>query len=83
MVASSVGCEFTGDDIEQLECLQNVPVENYVNISAIECGYNSAQAVVDGTFSTRPFLPDHPKDLMKSGEYNSNVNVLLGCNRYV
>ena len=82
MAASSVGCEFSGDITEQIECLQSVPVEYFINGSAVLSGHLGAQAVVDGSFSNNPFLPMHPRDLMISGQYNSKVNVLLGCNRY-
>ena len=78
--AQSVGCEFKENVTEQINCLQQVDVETLAN-SPIQNGFSTANAVVDGTFVKEPFLPDHPKALMESGEYNKNVNVLLGCNR--
>ena len=62
-------------------CLQDVPVTNYTD-SWIQNGPNSAQAVIDGTFSSKPFLPSTPREIIDSGNYNHNISVLLGCNRY-
>ena len=65
----------------QVECLQNVPVEN-ITQSAMHngpTGYH--QAVVDGDFSPFPFLPKHPVDLLTDGGYNSDIKIMIGCNR--
>ena len=51
-------------------------------VSDIQNGPNSAQAVIDGEFSPDPFLPYTPKQILDSGNYNFDVRVLLGCNRY-
>ena len=51
----------------------------------LECRYRTgpygSQAVVDGTFSEKPFLPMSAKELMVSGQYNENIDLLLGCNK--
>ena len=43
--------------------------------------HQGVQAVVDGSISDDPFLPDYPKELMASGIYNDDVKILLGTNR--
>ena len=63
-------------------CLQQVPVEVFAE-SDIQNGPNSAQAVIDGNFSTEPFLPYSPSEILDSGNYNYDIRVLLGCNRYM
>lgn len=78
MAVSSVGCDANTQFL--VDCLQNTSVQNFYNGSEVQ-GHLGAQAVVDGGFSNTPFLPDHPIALMASGEYNYNVNVLLGSNR--
>ena len=80
-VADSVGCGLFDCDEETVLCLQDVPVDNFTN-SWIQNGPNSAQAVIDGKFSSNPFLPSTPYEIIKSGHYNYNVSILLGCNRY-
>jgi hypothetical protein len=78
--AEDLGCNQNEDINAQITCLQELPLENIVN-SNIVVGFRGAQAVVDGSFSDEPFLPDHPKILMSSGMYNMDVNILLGNNR--
>merc|ERR1712018_611804 len=38
-------------------------------------------AVIDSSFSDEPFLPDHPRNLIKDGNYHKDTAVLLGSNR--
>ena len=79
-VVESVGCGVFQNITEQIKCLQEIDVKTLAS-SPIQNGFNGANAVVDGKFSKKPFLPDHPKKLMESGNYNKNINLLLGCNR--
>ena len=39
-----------------------------------------SQPVVDGHFTSDPFLPDDPKQLIKDGRYHQDVEILLGFN---
>ena len=80
MCAEYLGCNQTEDINTQITCLQNLPADDFVN-SNVQVGFRYAQAVVDGSFSNDPFLPDHPKFLMSSGTYNKDVNLMLGSNR--
>ena len=76
MAASSVGCD-KGE--VQLTCLQTVSMERLLKTS-IGSGPNGAQAVIDGSFTTTPFLPMSPKEIISSDKYNANVSLLLGSN---
>ena len=77
--AEDLGCNQTESLNTQITCLQELTVANIVKSNCV--GFRGAQAVVDGSFSDQPFLPDHPKFLMSSGMYNKDVNILLGSNR--
>lgn len=39
-----------------------------------------SQPVVDGHFTSDPFLPDDPKQLIRKGKYHQDVEILLGFN---
>ena len=80
-VTKSVGCGSFEHEEETILCLQDVPADDFSN-SYIQNGPNSAQAVIDAGFSNNPFLPNTPKEIIDSGDYNYNVSILLGCNRY-
>ena len=77
-----MGCKNTEGISKQIECLQTVDPATLRNAD-VNVGHMGPQAVVDGTFSDKPFLPDHPKQLMSSGIYYKDVNMLLGSNRLV
>ena len=77
LVASSVGCD-KGE--VQLQCLQSLSVERLLR-TQLTAGPNGAQAVIDESHSSSPFLPMSPKEIMRSGEYNHEVSLLLGSNK--
>ena len=37
--------------------------------------------VPDAEFTSEPFLPANPNDLMLSGQFNTNIEVIIGHNR--
>jgi len=39
-----------------------------------------SEPVVDGTFTDDPFLPEYPKIIFESGDYDKSVDILLGTN---
>lgn len=79
--AAAVGCDDPGNIEDQIECLQQIDAITLVN-SPVQVGYSGPQAVVDGMFSEKPFLSDHPKQLMQEGLYNKDTRILLGTNRF-
>ena len=79
IVAQSVNC--TADtDAEMLQCLQGVDAHdlvNAMNFPTADGGY--AAPVVDGGLGLPdPFLPDHTDQLFASGEFNKDIEVLIG-----
>lgn len=79
--SAAVGCSSFDDEKELIACLRQVPAETFA-LSDIQNGPNSAQAVIDANFTSNPFLPKSPREILKSGIYNSNISILLGCNRW-
>ncbi|XP_023321978.1 liver carboxylesterase 1 isoform X2 [Eurytemora carolleeae] len=74
--AALIGCT---DVDSQLSCLRKKPVSEIMSMD-VRNEFLS-QPVVDGNFSDSPFLPAEPKDLIKLGKYDRDVDVLLGFNR--
>jgi para-nitrobenzyl esterase len=67
--AASKGCNQTAS-ADVLACMRALPVKNVYSTS----GYvNYFQPSVDGVF-----LTDQPYNLVKRGEYNTDVNVIIG-----
>ena len=69
----------------QIECLRNLSTADIVytpgSFGRSVLGPKGSQAVIDGAYSHSPFLPKPIKESMKSGEYNTNVDILLGSNK--
>ena len=66
---------------DQVECLQTQDPISILNCP-VQVGHMGPIAVVDGSFSDEPFLPDHPRNLIKDGNYHKDAAVLLGSNRF-
>ena len=79
IVAQSVNCTAETDH-EMLQCLQSVDAHDLVNVLAFptaDGGY--AAPVVDGDLGLPdPFLPDHTDQLFASGEFNKDIEVMIG-----
>ena len=79
IVAESVNCT-AETDAEMLQCLQSVDAHDLVNalfFPTADAGY--AAPVVDGGLGLPdPFLPDHTDQLFASGEFNKDIEVMIG-----
>merc|ERR1712130_262996 len=77
VLSTGVGC---GDDADVLSCLQGVEVQDIVALTDIFPDQASFpwQAVPDSLFTTSPFLPAPPEELLQSGQFDSEVEVILG-----
>lgn len=73
--AALIGC--TQED-SQLRCLRKKPVSEIMSMD-VRNEFLS-QPVVDGNFSDTPFLPLKPKDMIQLGDYDRDVDILLGFN---
>jgi len=72
-----------GCDVDTEVCMQNATVEAILQNTFLH-GPNVDgiwQAVDDSSFSSEPFLPGTPKDLLESGQFNTEVEVILGTTK--
>jgi len=77
VLSQATGCS---NDDDVLTCLQEADVKSLVNktdIFADQTGF-PWQAVPDSTFTSEPFLPAPAEELLQSGQFNTNVEVILG-----
>ena len=82
LFADKVGC-----DVSDLECLQNLPVDVLVNMTKylddptdfLDGSGNPWNGVVDSEFTDDPFLSDTPLNILKTGDFDQNVEVILGA----
>ena len=79
IVAETVNCT-EETDAAMLECLQSVDAHDLVNSLAFptaDAGY--AAPVVDGGLGLPdPFLPDYTEQLFASGQFNKDIEVMIG-----
>jgi len=76
--------------LDDLECFQSLPVELLLSLNmylddptdfpAFVVG-NPWNGVVDRDFTDNPFLSDTPDKILKKGEFNKDVEIILGANQ--
>ena len=82
-----------GCDVDTEVCMQNATVEAIVHNTylhgpdvdgiwqvgqmIVEWLSSCPQAVDDSSFSSDPFLPGTPQDLLESGQFNTEVEILF------
>ena len=79
-----------------LECLQNKTVEQVLTAGRLDprsglgqvfmyktviCSGREWMPVPDSQFTSSPFLPDTPENLLQAGTFNTEVQVMLGLNK--
>merc|ERR1711962_346212 len=76
----NLGCD-NEEDVDA--CMQNASVEAIVENTYLHGpdGDGLWQAVDDSSFTSEPFLPGAPIDLLESGEFNTEVEVILGTTK--
>ena len=78
VLSEQLGC---GQADNVVTCLQDKNMEDIIGLS-----YNVSQGrmfwvpVSDKDFSSEPFLPGDAEELMKSGQFNTEVEVIIGTN---
>ena len=72
-------------NINQAECLRNLTSEFITRhpgtFGRSKLGPKGTQAVIDGAYSDTPFLPKSTRMCLESGEYYSDVDILMGSNK--
>ena len=86
-LVENLGCE-----VDTEACMQNATVEAIVQNTYLhgthvdglwQVGFDfqwtlsDPQAVDDSSFTSNPFLPGTPKDLLESGQFNTEVKILF------
>ena len=82
LFAEKVGC-----NVSDLNCFQNLPVDLLVNMKNylddptdfLDGSGNPWNGVVDSEFTDEPFLSDTPINLLKMGDFDKDVEVILGA----
>ena len=84
LLVRNLGCDAPACDCDTLTCLQLVPLaEVLAQTYLIKGGTGDGiwQAVVDSTFTSSPFLPASPEDLLDAGDFHKEVEVIIGTNK--
>jgi len=80
LLAGKVGCD---EEEDVLGCLQRRDATEIVANSVLFGDYDVTwQAVPDSSFTSSPFLPARPEDLLQSGQFHKEVEVLIGTNKH-
>merc|ERR1711962_411141 len=77
VVSQATGCN---DSTSALTCLQELDVKSLVghtDLFADQTGF-PWQAVPDSSFTSTPFLPAPAEDILQSGQFNADVEVIVG-----
>ena len=64
---------------DNLKCLQNKDIFDILQLSYLVEG-NLMWVPVNDNKTSNPFVPGNPKDLLKNGEFDKNIEVILGTN---
>merc|ERR1711962_1144015 len=77
VLSTGVGC---GDDGDVLTCLQGTKVHDIVALTDIfpDQAAFPWQAVPDSLFTSSPFLPVPAEELLQTGQFNSDIEVITG-----
>ena len=82
--ANELGCvDVLKEDL--LSCLQNKHLTDITSLTNLMDGYLYGgylvwMAVPDIDFCSDPFIPGDPEELLASGQFNTNVEVIIGTN---
>jgi len=76
-MAKVVGCH---QEENVLSCMQGIEFSNFVISSWLFNGAFIWWPVLDTNFTVDSFLPGYPEQLMSSGEFNTNIDIIIGTN---
>ena len=71
----------------QAQCLRNVTTRDIISpelhdhFGRSTLGPKGTQAIIDGAYANNPFLPTSTRQGLKSGKYNTNVDMIIGSNK--
>jgi len=80
LLAAKLGCD---EEADVLGCLQRRNATEIVANSVLFGDYDVTwQAVPDSSFTSAPFLPARPEELMQSGQFHTEVELIIGTNKH-
>ena len=68
------------DEVDVLKCLQRKSKDDILAQTNFLGSGRPWMAVSDSGFTSNPFLPGDPDELMASGQFNSNIELIIGNN---
>ena len=74
----SLGCQ---EEEDVLPCLQAKDVTDILALTTLGDLYSAWLPVPDSDFSSDPFLPGDPEELMRTGQFNTDIEVVVGTNK--
>ena len=83
LLAEILNCDQSED---VLACLQEQTIEDIGNAGRLN-DYTDCwmcliwNAIPDYEFTNQPFIPNEPKELLASGDFNKNIDVIIGTNK--
>ncbi|XP_076317887.1 esterase E4-like [Tachypleus tridentatus] len=82
-VAHLLGCP-TESSLQLVECVREIPVSRILRVQREEKVLGNfplrAVPVIDGLFTNDPFIPNHPKRLLASGNFR-RIPLIIGINK--
>ena len=78
LFTKAMGC--VQNIVDTLTCVQNRDMADVLILSELIEGGTKWMAVPDFDFTSDPFLPGNVEDLMASGEFNTEVEIIIGTN---
>ena len=78
MFSSNLGCSQSQNE---LECLQEQNVTDILSyVDMMTDSFLIWMVVPDAEFTQNPFMPGNPKELMSLGQFNTEIEVIIGHN---
>ena len=71
-------CHPGQDVVDPLTCLQDKPLKKILASTDLMDKAAIWMPVPDANFTSEPFLPGYPEDLMSNGEFNTDIEVIIG-----
>jgi len=78
LFTKSLGCQ---EEEDVLSCLQEQDVTDILALTKLGDLYSAWLPVPDSDFTSDPFLPADPEELMRTGQFNTDIKVVIGTNK--
>ena len=65
-------------DMDKLTCLQDKEMSDILALTDLIEDASIWMPIRDNDFTSEPFIPGNPEDLLSSGQFNTEVDVIIG-----